>query len=73
MEVQKLSDRIDSLDDYDELVSIVPAKMLLKMVVQGLGLALDDDCVNLMVKHLKQDLVFNTSVKNLLNISFSEN
>ena len=72
-EVQKLSDQIDSLTDYDELVSIIPAKMLLKMVAQGIGLASDDDYVDLLVKHLKQDPVFNTSVKNLLNISFSVN
>lgn len=68
-EVQKLSDQIDSLTDYDKLVSIVPAKMLLKMVAQGIGLASDDDYVNLLVKHLKQDPAFNTSVKNLLNVS----
>lgn len=68
-EVQKLSDQIDSLTDYDELVSIVPAKMLLKMVAQGIGLASNDDYVDLLVKHLKQDSAFNTSVKNLLNIS----
>ncbi|MGN0178351.1 MAG: AAA family ATPase [Monoglobaceae bacterium] len=70
-EVQKLSDQIDSLDDYDELVSIVPAKMLLKMVARGIGLASDDDYVHLMVKHLKQDSAFNSLVKNLLNINFS--
>lgn len=72
-EVQKLSDKIDSLANYDELVSIVPAKMLLKMVAQRIGLASDDDYVDLMVKYLKQDPAFNTSVKNLLNISFAEN
>ena len=70
-EVQKLSDKIDSLTDYDKLVSIVPAKMLLKMVAQGIGLATDDDYVDLLVKHLKQDSAFNTVVKNLLNINFS--
>ena len=70
-EVQKLSDKIDSLTDYDELVSIVPAKMLLKMVAQGIGLATDDDYVDLLVKYLKQDSAFNTVVKNLLNINFS--
>ena len=71
-EVQKLSDKIDSLTDYDELVSIVPAKMLLKMVAQGIGLATDDDYVDLLVKYLKQDSAFNTVVKNLLNINFSK-
>lgn len=70
-EVQKLSDKIDSLTDYDALVSIVPAKMLLKMVAQGIGLASDDDYVDLLVKHLKQDGEFNTLVKALLNINFS--
>jgi len=70
-EVQKLSDKIDSLTDYDALVSIVPAKMLLKMVAQGIGLATDDDYVDLLVKQLKQDLVFNALVKNLLNVNFS--
>ena len=71
-EVQKLSDKIDSLTDYDKLVSIVPAKMLLKMVAQGIGLATDDDYVDLLVKHLKQDSAFNALVKILLNINFSE-
>lgn len=68
-EVQKLSDQIDLLTDYDQLVSVVPAKMLLKMVAQGIGLASDDDYVDLLVKYLKQDQAFNTSVKNLLNIN----
>ena len=72
-EVQKLSDKIDSLTDYDELVSIVPAKMLLKMVAQGIGLATDDDYVDLLVKYLKQDSAFNALVKSLLNINFSDN
>lgn len=71
-EVQKLSDKIDSLTDYDELVSIVPAKMLLNMVAQGIGLASDDDYVDLLVKHLKQDRDFNKSVKLLLNINFNK-
>lgn len=71
-EVQKLSDKIDSITDYDKLVSIVPAKMLLKMVAQGIGLATDDDYVDLLVKHLKQDSAFNALVKSLLNINFSE-
>ena len=70
-EVQKLSDKIDIGTDYDELVSIVPAKMLLNMVAQGIGLHSDDDYVDLMVKHLKQDKDFNTLVKKLLNINFS--
>lgn len=70
-EVQKLSDKIDSLTDYDELVSIVPAKMLLKSVAQGIGLASGDDYVDLLVKLLKQDSSFNVLVKNLLNINFS--
>jgi len=70
-EVQELSDKIDLLTDYDQLVSIVPAKMLLKMVAQGIGLASDDDYVDLLVKHLKQDGEFNTLVKVLLNINFS--
>ena len=70
-EVQKLSDKIDSLTDYDELVSIVPAKMLLNSVAQGIGLASGDDYVDLLVKLLKQDSAFNAIVKNLLNISFS--
>jgi len=71
-EVQKLSDKIDLLTDYDKLVAIVPAKMLLKMVAQGIGLASDDDYVDLLVKHLKQDAAFNALVKGLLNINFSE-
>lgn len=70
-EVQKLSEKISLLTDYDQLVSIVPAKMLLKMVAQGIGLASDDDYVDLLVKHLKQDGEFNTLVKSLLNINFS--
>ena len=70
-EVQKLSDKIDLLTDYDELVSIVPAKMLLKSVAQGIGLASGDDYVDLLVKLLRQDLSFNALVKNLLNINFN--
>ena len=72
-EVQKLSDKIDSLTDYDALVSIVPAKMLLKMVAQGIGLASNDDYVDLLVKYLKQDAAFNALVNGLLNINFSDN
>ena len=71
-EVQKLSDKIDSLTDYDKLVAIVPAKMLLKSVAQGIGLASGDDYVDLLVKLLKQDSSFNALVKSLLNINFSE-
>ena len=71
-EVEKLSDQIDSLTDYDELVSIVPAKMLLNMVAQGIGLASDDDYVDLLVKHLKQDRNFNGSVKTLLGVEFEK-
>lgn len=70
-EVQKLSYEIDFLTDYDKLVSIVPAKMLLKMVAQGIGLASDDDYVDLMVKHLKQNKEFNGLVKNLLNVNLN--
>lgn len=72
-EVQKLSAKIDSLMEYDELVSIVPAKMLLNMVAQGIGLASDDDYVDLLVKYLKQNQAFNATVRNLLNINFSRN
>ena len=72
-EVQELSDKIDSLTDYDELVSIVPAKMLLNSVAQGIGLASGDDYVDLLVKLLKQDSAFNASVKTLLSINFSDN
>lgn len=70
-EVKKLSNKIDSLTDYDELVSIVPAKMLLKMVAQGIGLYSSDDYVELMVKYLKQNASFNALVKNLLNINLN--
>ena len=70
-EVKKLSDKIDVATDYDELVSVVPAKMLLNMVAQDIGLSSDKDYVDLMVKYLKQDKDFNTLVKNLLNINFS--
>ena len=69
-EVHKLSDKIDSIVDYDELVSIVPAKMLLKMVAQGIGLASDVDYTDLMVKHLKQNGDFNNLVKKKLDIGF---
>lgn len=71
-EVKKLSDKIDSLTDYDKLVSIVPAKMLLNMVAQGIGLNSDNDYVDLMVKKLKKDQTFNNLVKKLLNINFVE-
>lgn len=72
-ELQKLSNQIDLLTDYDELVSIVPAKMLLRMVAQNIGLSSDDDYVDLVVKYLKQNSAFNALVKSLLNINFSEN
>lgn len=69
--VQQLNDKIDSLTDYDELVSVVPAKMLLKMAAQRIGLASDKDYVDLLVKYLQQDSAFNALVKSLLNINFS--
>lgn len=69
-EVQKLSNQIDKSTDYDVLVSIVPAKMLLNMAAQGIGLSSDGDYVDLIVKHLKSNDEFNTLVKNLLNITF---
>ena len=72
-DIRKLSDEIDTLADYDALVSIVPAKMLLKRVSKSIGFASGDDYVDLMVKLLKQDSAFNALVKNLLNISFAEN
>lgn len=71
VEVQRLSDDIDSLSDYDKLVSIVPAKMLLKMVAQGIGLASGDDYVDLIVKYLKQNIEFNNLIKKLLNINLN--
>ena len=70
-EVNKLSDEIDSVTDYDKLVSIVPAKMLLKMVAQGIGLASNEDYVDLLVKHLKQNKEFNNLVKNLLDLKLN--
>lgn len=70
-EVNKLSDEIDSVTDYDKLVSIVPAKMLLKMVAQGIGLASSEDYVDLLVKHLKQNKEFNNLVKNLLDLKLN--
>ena len=69
--VQQLNDKINSLTDYDELVSVVPAKMLLKMAAQRIGLASDKDYVDLLVKYLQQDSAFNALVKSLLNINFS--
>lgn len=41
------------------------------MVAQGIGLASDDDYVDLMVKHLKQNKEFNGLVKNLLNVNLN--
>lgn len=69
-EIQKLSNQIDTLTDYDKIVSIVPAKMLLKMVAQGIGVGSDEDYVDLMVKHLKQNRNFNDLVKQLLDVAF---
>lgn len=69
-EVQNLKDKIETLVDYDELVSIVPAKMLLTMVAKGIGLSSGDDYVDLLVKYLKQNKDFNILVKNLLNVNF---
>lgn len=70
-EVEELSNRIDKSADYDELVSLVPAKMLLNSVAQKLGLSSDEDYVDFVVKYLKIDKVFNSNVKRLLNITFS--
>ena len=70
-EVEKLSKRIEQTADYDKLVSIVPAKMLLNIVAKGLGLGSGDDYIDLVVKYLKQDKIFNEKVKELLNISFT--
>ena len=70
-EVEELSEEIEQNTDYDRLVSIVPAKMLLNIVAKGLGLSSGDDYVNLVIKYLKQDKFFNERVKQLLNISFT--
>lgn len=70
-EVEELSNRIDKSADYDELVSLVPAKMLLNSVAQKLGLSSDEDYVDFVVKYLKIDKVFNSNIKRLLNITFS--
>ena len=71
VEVEELSKEIEQNTDYDKLVSIVPAKMLLNIVAKGLGLSSGDDYVDLVVKYLKQDKLFNERVKQLLNISFT--
>ena len=71
VEVEELSKEIEQNTDYDKLVSIVPAKMLLNIVAKGLGLSSGDDYVDLVVKYLKQDKFFNERVKQLLNISFT--
>lgn len=71
VEVEELSKEIEQNTDYDKLVSIVPAKMLLNIVAKGLGLSSGDDYVDLVVKYIKQDKFFNERVKQLLNISFT--
>jgi len=55
----------------NELVSIVPAKMLLNMVAQKLGLNKGDDYVDKVVKLLKTDSTFSNIVKSKLNITFT--
>ena len=69
-EVDKLSKKIDESEDYDELVSIVPAKMLLNVVAAQIGLSTDEDYVKLIIKYLMKDKEFNNSVKKMLNITF---
>ncbi|MCL1877867.1 MAG: ATP-binding cassette domain-containing protein [Defluviitaleaceae bacterium] len=68
--VSKLSQKITDSTDYDDLVSVVPAKMLLAMVAQELGLHTGDDYVDWVVKLLKTDICFANTVRNKLNISF---
>lgn len=70
LEVEKLSKEIEQTTDYDKLVSIVPAKMLLSIVAKGIGLNKGDDYVDLVVKYLKDDEEFNEKVKCLLGITF---
>ena len=69
-ETNTLQQRIDDITDYDELVAIVPAKMLLNMVANELGFNSDKAYVTYMVDHLKIDADFNSKVKDLLNINF---
>lgn len=68
-EVDKLSKMIDDIEDYDSLVSIIPAKMLLDSVAKGIGLHSGDDYVQLIIKYLSRDKDFNKSIKQLLNIN----
>ena len=70
-EVEQLNYEIEQTNDYDKLVSIVPAKMLLNTVAKGIGLSEDEDYVDLVVKHLKQDIEFKEKVKRLLGITFT--
>ena len=70
-EVEQLNNEIEQTNDYDKLVSIVPAKMLLNTVAKGIGLSEDEDYVDLVVKYLKQDIEFKEKVKCLLGITFT--
>lgn len=69
-EVEMLNNEIEQNDDYDKLVSMVPAKMLLNSAANGVGLSSGKDYVDMVVKYLKLDKVFNEQVKQLLGISF---
>ena len=69
--VNQLSQKITNSTDYDELVSIVPAKMLLNMVAQGIGLNKGDDYVDMVVKLLKNDLVLSDTIRSKLNVTFT--
>jgi len=68
--VNQLEQKITNSTDYDELVSVVPAKMLLNMVAQRLGLNKGDDYIDMIVKLLKTDSAISNMVKNKLNITF---
>jgi ABC-type cobalamin/Fe3+-siderophores transport system ATPase subunit len=69
-EVHKLEQKISKGTDYDELISIVPAKMLLSKIAQGLGFSKGTDYVDWVVKLLKKDEAFNNLVKSKLKIVF---
>jgi ABC-type cobalamin/Fe3+-siderophores transport system ATPase subunit len=72
-DVESLSDNIDRCNDYDELVSLVSAKMLLNKIAQDLGFNKNDDYIEMVVKLLKQDVAFNELLKSKLTFDFSKN
>lgn len=69
-DVNKLSNTIDTVMDYDELVGLVPAKMLLKKVANDLGYHEKDDYIDNVINMLREDTEFNQTLRNRIEQVF---